>query len=186
MTWNITIICPTCGTSVSCNDIGHDSIVDAIAQRTADLLRGCGAGTATARDVARANDRFDATAADLAARYDVSAPWVRANARALGGRRLGGGPKAPHRFNIALADECLAAMRPAEATESATQPTPRRRPRRRPSSGIELLPINGRDSTATHAPGPGAKAAARVESLPSEKRRGAAATAPGMATGGQS
>jgi hypothetical protein len=90
---------------------------------------------------------FDATAAQVAQRWGVKAAWVRANAEALGGRRLGTGPKARHRFNLEIADERIAAMQaerpdaPAAPTRRPTQPRSRRRSS---PSDVPLLPIKGR------------------------------------------
>ena len=74
-------------------------MIEAIASRTADLV----IERMTALTLRPSGEHdfatFSATAADIAARYAITADWVRAHAEALGGVRIGSGPKARHRFN---------------------------------------------------------------------------------------
>jgi len=88
----------------------------------------------------------------VAAHLGMSRGWVYENAVRLGARRLGYGPRARLRFDLAEVDERLTAC--SASRESALpEPVPQAalRPRRRGPLGrsVELLPIRGRIPAAT-------------------------------------
>jgi hypothetical protein len=76
----------------------------------------------------------------------VDASFVYEHADQLGARRLGSGPKARLRFNLAEVDErlnvCSSGRRSSEA-DSASQAVSRPRRRRTLGSDVPLLPIRG-------------------------------------------
>jgi hypothetical protein len=94
-------------------------------------------------------ESFDATASDIAQRLGLSADWVREHADALGGVRVGTGARPRHRFNIAVADERIAAMRSGAQQVAPKRPEPERKRRRRKhaQSNVPLLPIKGKKAT---------------------------------------
>jgi hypothetical protein len=153
----------------------HPADIEAIALRVVEMLADPVQNTLPrSATTAPSPDGFYATAADIARRCGVSAAWVRANAAALGGVRIGNGSRPRHRFNVAVADERIAAMR-SDVKPGPIQPAQPPRARRRQRSSepdTPLLSIKGR--------------AEPVQSAHNPKRRGAAVTAPGMATGGSS
>jgi hypothetical protein len=110
-------------------------LVDAIAQRVAELLR---AGPARSRLV-------DATT--VAEVLSVSRDYVYAHASELGGERIGDGPRGRLRFDL---DRALAAWTACSGSkESQVQKSPasagvtERRRSRSKGSSINLLPIRG-------------------------------------------
>lgn len=122
----------------------HTDDVDAIAQRVVELLdERAQPASPMLPERSPSQDGFGATAEEVAQRYDVKAVWVRANAVALGGRRLGTGPKAPHRFNMQAVDERIAALQPGRPHPPASPRQPQSRRCSRPSN-VPLLPIKGR------------------------------------------
>jgi len=90
--------------------------------------------------------RFDASAAKIAQRIGMSAAWVREHAPDLGGVRVGTGAKPRHRFNVAITDERIAAMRSdmKQPPSKLSEPQPKQRRRRAAQSDVPLLPIKGR------------------------------------------
>ena len=114
-----------------------DDDIEAVAARVVQLLR--------SEQRARAGPDF-VDAATLAEMLGVDRDWVYANARKLGAVRLGDGPKARLRFDVARARAGLA------TDEHEHQPPPdkpprraRGRPRGRPlPAGVQL--IQGRAS----------------------------------------
>lgn len=106
--------------------------VEAIAQRTAELLRG----------ECVAPELLDAGA--VANRLNVSRDYIYQRADELGAVRLGDGPRARLRFDLATVSERLAA-RPDPRTKPAPpkSSTPRRRRRPSASDEVELLPVRG-------------------------------------------
>jgi hypothetical protein len=106
-----------------------DDDIDAVAARVAELLR----------DQTGLSDRL-VDAAILARSLNVDRDWVYANARRLGAIRLGDGPKARLRFDVARARETLAA---ADSGDQA--PPDKLRPRRgrprgqSPPAGVRLI-----------------------------------------------
>jgi hypothetical protein len=91
---------------------------------------------------------FDATADDIARLLGKKAAWVRKNAAALGGVRIGRGNKPRHHFNIEIAAERIAAMgRDNRDAPPANGPRDRvhRSRRRAPDPTVPLLPIKGRE-----------------------------------------
>jgi hypothetical protein len=103
-------------------------IVEAIAQRVAELLRAELGLTPCLL-----------TPSEVADRFAVSRTWVYEHATELGAIRLGDGPKARLRFDAKTVSEVLGgdAKRAAEATEHERQV------RRRASNSTSLLPIHG-------------------------------------------
>jgi hypothetical protein len=77
---------------------------------------------------------------ELGAKIGRSPQWCRERHLQLGGWRDGDGPKAPYRFDLALARERLRTMGSGSKPEPAP-PKPRRR--RRPRGDVELLPVRG-------------------------------------------
>jgi hypothetical protein len=111
----------------------HPDDIEAIARRVEQLHEASTASLAAG---------FTADAAAVAHEYGVSAPWVRAHALELGGRRLGLGERPRHRFNLAVVGERLEAIN----NEGRTPRTPKSPPvpvragsRRRPN--VDLLPV---------------------------------------------
>jgi hypothetical protein len=102
-----------------------DASIEAIARRVAELIAGAG-------------ERRLVTAGELAERLGVERSWVYANARRLGGVRLGDGPRAQLRFDVDLA---LSALRENWEPRGSSRPvrsTCRRRKAAVPT-GVELL-----------------------------------------------
>lgn len=92
---------------------------------------------------------FGATAEDIARRHGVKAAWVRTNGDALGGRRLGSGPKPRWRFNPAIADQRIATMRAdRHAVRTGSDAPDQPRYRRSKSTPVPLLPVKGRAPTS--------------------------------------
>ena len=114
--------------------------IEALAMRVADLVTARLLGK-TAPD----GGNYDATADDIAGRHGVSASWVRANSAALGGVRIGTGPKPRHRFNVAVVEKRIAAMRSDTKDQSSARREPKRnrRPATVSQSKVPLLPIRG-------------------------------------------
>ena len=87
---------------------------------------------------------LNATAVDIAHRDGVSPAWVRANADALGGVRLGTGSKPRLRFNVDTVDVRIAAMgRNSDDRGANTMPLPHKRRPRPSNTEVPLLPIKG-------------------------------------------
>lgn len=111
--------------------------IDAIARRVVELLGGL---PGRARLPAR-------TAGEIAEQLGTSAEWVRANADELGGVRLGGGPKAPLRFDPEVVLEQLTARSASGRSEAPARrrTKPRTAPRPSASGGhsAPLLPVRG-------------------------------------------
>lgn len=84
-------------------------------------------------------------AAALGARIGASAEWVKAHYRELGGWRLGRGPKAPYRFDLAEAERTVREW--SQEPQLDDQPPPKPKPRQKQASRVELLPIRGTDPT---------------------------------------
>lgn len=83
---------------------------------------------------------------EVAAHLGVDTTWVYEHAAKLGARRLGDGPKARLRFNLAEVDERLASCsvgRQSEPVNAAQTVALRRRPPRSSGTNVELLPIRG-------------------------------------------
>jgi hypothetical protein len=104
-------------------------IVEAIAQRVAELLRA---------DLAESPRLL--TASQVAERFAVSRKWVYEHAEQLGGLRLGQGPRARLRFDAEIVSLALDRQRPtcsegAKAREESSSDEP--------ASGAALLPIYG-------------------------------------------
>ena len=110
---------------VTRNELPASAHIEAIAQRTAELLRGQPiAGYVDTGAVARL--------------LSVSQDWIRSHAADLGAVRLGDGPKAPLRFDLERVIDW------AEARRLDRPPRPVRRTRRRPAPpprDVELLPL---------------------------------------------
>jgi hypothetical protein len=106
-----------------------DDDIEAVAARVAELLR----------DQPGRSDRL-VDAATLARTLNVDRDWVYANARRLGAIRLGDGPKARLRFDVARARETLAA--PGSGDQAPPDEPRRRRGRprgQRPPAGVQLI-----------------------------------------------
>lgn len=121
----------------------HPADVDAIAERTAELmLERLGGAPA---QVITGDHLVDA--AEIARRFDLTAATVRARADTFGSIRVGDGPKPRLRFDpvkvaAALAD--CSTDRRSRTPEVPAQPTVRRRRRAaRAGTGPQLLPIRG-------------------------------------------
>jgi hypothetical protein len=113
-----------------------DDDIDAVAARVVEMLRSEQRALAGAGLV---------DAAALARLLNVDRDWVYAHARALGAVRLGDGPKARLRFDVARARAALAAERDDQAPPDKPQRRRRGRPRRQPvPAGVQL--IRGRSS----------------------------------------
>jgi hypothetical protein len=86
----------------------------------------------------------------LAAFLAVDRSWIYAHANELGAWRLGSGPKARLRFDLEEVRRRLSVCPDSRTSQCATSPTvePNSRSRRSTSlgSGIELLPIRGRNA----------------------------------------
>jgi hypothetical protein len=92
-------------------------------------------------------DRQLVNAETLAQYLAVDRSWVYEHAEELGARRLGSGPKARLRFNIAEADERLRTCylsRESKEAETASRAVSRPRRRRAMGTNVDLLPIRGR------------------------------------------
>lgn len=130
----------------------HPEDREAIAARTAQLVLDAIRRDVESSDGAASTTQpgggFTATPADVARRHGVSADWVRANAAALGGVRIGTGKKPRHRFNLAITDNRIAAMHsdPEAHPPKPAEPKPRRR-RKVEQSDVPLLPIKGQRKT---------------------------------------
>jgi hypothetical protein len=103
--------------------------VEAIAHRVAEL-------------VGQSSRLVDAQA--VATALDVERGWVYAHARELGVVRLGPGPKARMRFDLALVRERVAALGHADPPASSEPPRRLRRARASAIPGVKL--IQGRSS----------------------------------------
>jgi hypothetical protein len=112
-------------------------LVDAIAERVAELQRGEVAFGATGM----------VDAATLAATLGVSRAYVYAHWQELGGKRLGSGPRGRLRFDLDRAARavtpCSASKRSRAAKQSASPAKSAPRRRKRTGSGSRLLPIKG-------------------------------------------
>jgi hypothetical protein len=83
------------------------------------------------------------SAAEIARRFEVSRDYVYDHAGELGAVRLGGGRRAPLRFDPkAVADRLAKPLSPPIAKERETRIPPRRR---KPASRVPLLPIGEGD-----------------------------------------
>lgn len=85
----------------------------------------------------------------IAARFGVTAAWVRSNADRLGAVRLGNGARPRLRFDPArVAAELTAGVgsRGSLKPDSAPRGRMRRRPTYRTGTGVELLPIRGQEA----------------------------------------
>lgn len=89
-------------------------------------------------------------AAVVASHLGVSRDYVYEHALELGAVRLGAGPRARLRFRLADVDARLTACSTGRGSEAASdrmvEPKGRRRARSGSGSGVELLPIRGRDT----------------------------------------
>jgi hypothetical protein len=101
--------------------------VESVARRVVELLRG----------ESVAGERIDA--AEVARLFGCSRDWVYANADRLGAVRLGDGPKARLRFDLATAKELLNKLTVHKERQS---PQHHHRSIRR-SGSADLLPIRG-------------------------------------------
>ena len=99
--------------------------IEAIAERVAEKLRGD--GLAAYGDVQA-----------VCARFGVSPDYVYAHAKELGAIRLGRGPKARLRFDLARVEQVLRGDRGAA---KAPCPRPRRRGRKQRDPAVELIPF---------------------------------------------
>lgn len=112
----------------------HPDDIEAIARRTAELMR----GTETVPAVVGLVD-----VKTLAGELGVSTDFVYSHARELGGRKLTGSPRAPWRFDLA---EAVRAHVPHSTGPPLGEHRARRRRRERPRttpSGVELLVFEG-------------------------------------------
>jgi hypothetical protein len=100
--------------------------------------------------VARGDDKYtgnelvDATA--VAQFLGVTRGWVYSNADLLGARRLGTGPKARLRFDLAEVDRRLACLGGRQSPEPETRvvkPLRQGRRTRSTGTGVPLLPVKG-------------------------------------------
>lgn len=85
-------------------------------------------------------------AATVATRIGASAAWVREHFRELGGWRLGEGPKAPYRFDLATAERAVRGFG-RESGSLEAQSSKRRTRARNPGRASRLVPIRGSDPT---------------------------------------
>lgn len=89
-------------------------------------------------------------AARVAAYLGVSRDYVYEHAGELGARRLGSGPRARLRFDLAEVDRRLTSCAPGRGSEAAESRTVERNSRRRRASSlgtsVPLLPIKGREA----------------------------------------
>jgi hypothetical protein len=118
-----------------------DGLVDAIAERVADLLEERAVGAAAPASW------LDAEA--VARLLNVERSYVYEHATVLGARRLGDGPRARLRFrleDVERAIPCVASRRSGEAETRAAMPIRRRRRPAGMGTGVPLLPIRGSDS----------------------------------------
>ena len=126
-----------------------EAIAESVTERMIDALADGGNELTLPRKSVREDRAFSASARDIASRCNLSADWVRRNAAALGGVRIGNGNRPRHRFNVAVTDERIATMR-ADIERLRAQPAkpPRQRRQRRASQPDRpLLPIKGRSRT---------------------------------------
>jgi hypothetical protein len=115
--------------------------VEAVALRVVELLREDGF-------VAPPAGRL-VTAAELAARLGVERSWVYEHQERLGVRRLGDGSRARLRFDLEEASAAAACFRGRKSDEpdhGPVEPSRRRRRSSRLGTGVELLPIRGREA----------------------------------------
>src|SRR4051794_5586196 len=103
--------------------------IEAVARRVAELLRASTRATEPLVD-----------AAQLARILGVERDWVYARANRLGAVRLGDGPKARLRFDMARVRATLAAAGPGEQP-SREEPVRRRRGRPRRHAGAAGVPL---------------------------------------------
>jgi hypothetical protein len=110
-------------------------LVDAIAERVVQRLRD---------DVPSPIEWVDA--ATLARHMGVTRGWVYENADRLGARRLGDGPRARLRFNIAVAEQSSCFVGRWSEAPPSRMAKPKARLPRRSATGVvpDLLPIKGR------------------------------------------
>jgi hypothetical protein len=88
-------------------------------------------------------------ASAIAARFGVTAAWVRSNADRLGAVRLGTGARPRLRFDPAKVDAELTAGVGSRGSHEPISPLRRRMRRRREyrtGTGVELLPIRGEEA----------------------------------------
>jgi hypothetical protein len=86
------------------------------------------------------------TANELADRIGRSAEWVRDHKFDLGVILLGDGPKPRQLYSFARALEGMSKLASQHRTPTEAPKSRPRRRRPRPTSGVDLLPIRGRDS----------------------------------------
>ena len=126
----------------------HEAIALRTAQLVLDALQHDNDESHDHRRKGQPDTGFNATAADIARRHGVSARWVRENAAVLGGVRLGTGEKPPHRFNVAITDMRIGAMRSSSEARPSERAEPIRKGRRKVGrTDVPLLPIKGRKPT---------------------------------------
>jgi AraC-like DNA-binding protein len=113
-----------------------DHQLDALAERVADRLALHGLPESSHRGYEDHSLPL-LTVKELAARLGCSADLIYRRSRELGGVRIGGGPRAPLRF-----DPDVALTRWTAIPEPPPSPAPRRH-RRRPPAHVSLLPIRG-------------------------------------------
>jgi hypothetical protein len=86
------------------------------------------------------------TPAEVAEWLNVTSAWVYEHATELGAKRLGTGPKARLRFDLADVENYLnacSACRGSDKPEPSEKPAIRRRARRGVGTNVVLLPIRG-------------------------------------------
>ena len=160
--------------------------IEALAMRVADL-----ADCAPVGEDRPDGGNYDATADDIAGRHPGQCVLgARGPSAALGGVRIGTGPKPRHRFNVAVSERRVAAMRSDAKTESSARREPKRnrRPATVSQSKVPLLPIGVRDphdrgeqhlSKRTEERGDSRKICWRQRKSPGARRRPPPTTAPG-------
>lgn len=120
-----------------------ERLAELVAVRVADLL------AVPQEPVARGPALV--SAADVARRFGVTAEWVRDHADELGAVRLGDGPRPRLRFDLERVAGALAARSDGKGS-AAQDAAPRRRSRRaaasRSGTGVDLLPVAGREGGA--------------------------------------
>lgn len=132
------------------------ALAEAVAGRVADLLR-----------QTPADPRVPALvdAATVARALGVTRETIYANAVRLGARRLGDGPRARLRFDLAEAVEAWTSRQPSERSEStpdaAREPKQRRRRASRSGNGLDSVPIRELQPRPIHRSGPGTAATVR-------------------------
>jgi hypothetical protein len=110
--------------------------VELVAQRAAELVRDELMALLGSRALTGTLGLVDALT--VASALNVTRGFVYEHASELGGRRIGGGPKALWRFDLS------AAMEAHTQTVSTPEVRPRRRTRQALPATVPLLPIRGR------------------------------------------